>query len=84
LGKWCWIITFKFWSQFCGIGVHSSLPTFGLGAVAISSWLEAVLMIATSMVSASYILKDGIWSKGPTKDWAEGVSLAAWCFLSFI
>lgn len=55
--------------------------TFGIGAIAISAGLGAVLMVAQSIVDASFILSKGKYSGGPTKEWADGISSAMGAFL---
>jgi hypothetical protein len=65
--------------------------TFGIGGAMLAAGAGAVLMVAKTIVSASNILangytdKDGITFKpnytgGPTKEWAEGVSIALGAF----
>jgi hypothetical protein len=54
--------------------------TFGLGGLMLAAGSEAVLMIAQTMVDASYILAKGKYVGGPTKDWAEGIAIALGAF----
>jgi hypothetical protein len=56
------------------------LGTFGLGAAALVAGNEAILMIADTIREASFRLKGGNWTGGPTKEWAEGVALAIGSF----
>lgn len=56
------------------------LGTFGLGAAALATGNEAILMIADTIREASFRLKGGNWTGGPTKEWAEGVALAIGSF----
>ena len=56
--------------------------SFGLGYLAIEVGSKAVKKIAQAIVDVGYIFaKSGLsWKKGPTKDWAEGVSIALGAF----
>lgn len=54
--------------------------TFGLGAVALAAGGEAVLMVADTIVQTSFRLQRGKYEGGPTKEWAEGISLALGAF----
>jgi hypothetical protein len=56
------------------------LGSLGLGMAALVTGSEAVLMIAQTIVDSSFILQKGKYSGGPTKDWAEGISLAIGAF----
>ena len=56
------------------------LGSFGLGMVALAAGSEAVLMIADTIVKVSFVLKKGNYSGGPTKAWAEGISLSLGAF----
>ena len=58
------------------------IGSFGLGYLAIEVGSIAVKKIASSIVSVGYIFaRSGLsWKKGPTKDWAEGVSIAIGAF----
>jgi hypothetical protein len=56
------------------------LGSLGLGMVALMAGSEAVLMIAQTIVDSSFILQKGKYSGGPTKSWAEGISLAIGAF----
>jgi hypothetical protein len=56
------------------------LGSLGLGMVALMAGKEAVLMIAETIVESSFILQKGKYSGGPTKKWAEGISLALGAF----
>lgn len=56
------------------------LGTFGIGALALVTGASAVLIIAQSIVDASDILRKGTYIGGPTKEWAEGISLALGAF----
>lgn len=54
--------------------------SFGLGALALTAGAGAVLVIAKSIVDSSDILRKGTYTGGPTKEWAEGISLALGAF----
>jgi hypothetical protein len=56
------------------------LGSLGLGYVALKAGGEAVLLIAQTIVDSSFILQKGTYTGGPTKDWAEGISLALGAF----
>ena len=56
------------------------LGSLGLGIKALELGGEAVLLIAQTIVDTSFILKKGDYTGGPTKDWAEGISLALGAF----
>ena len=56
------------------------LGSFGLGMVALVAGADAVLIIADTIVKTSFILKKGNYNGGPTKSWAEGISLALGAF----
>jgi len=56
------------------------LGSFGLGMVALVAGADAVLMIADTIVKVSFVLKKGSYTGGPTKAWAEGISLALGAF----
>lgn len=56
------------------------LGTLGLGMVALVVGGEAVLLIAQAIVDTSFILAKGNYKDGPTKAWAEGISLALGAF----
>ena len=56
------------------------LGTFGLGGLALKKGSEAIKNIAQSIVDTAVILGTGNFSGGPTKAWAEGVSLAIGAF----
>ena len=55
--------------------------TLGVGAIAIAAGGEAVLMVAKSIVDVSHVLKKGDYSGGPTKAWAQGISIALGAFM---
>lgn len=72
-----------------------SLAAFGIGAIALGTYIvgslgigylaleagtSAIETIAESMVSAADILRDGKFTGGPTKEWAEGISIALGAF----
>ena len=54
--------------------------TLGLGYIALKAGSEAVSIIAQSIVNASVILQNGKYVGGPTKEWAEGISIALGAF----
>jgi hypothetical protein len=56
------------------------LGSFGLGLAALGAGSVAVLMIADTIVKVSFVLKKGSYTGGPTKAWAEGISLALGAF----
>jgi hypothetical protein len=56
------------------------LGSFGLGMIALVAGADAVLMIADTIVKVSFVLKKGSYTGGPTKAWAEGISLALGAF----
>ncbi len=56
------------------------VASFGVGALALAAGSAAVLGVAETIVESSFILSKGNYGKGPTKDWAEGVSLAIGAF----
>jgi hypothetical protein len=56
------------------------LGSLGLGLVALAAGREAVLMIAQTTVDAAEVLGKGSFVGGPTKAWAEGVSIALGAF----
>lgn len=56
------------------------LGSLGLGLVALAAGREAVLMIAQTTVDAAEVLRKGSFVGGPTKAWAEGVSIALGAF----
>ncbi len=56
------------------------LGTFGLGGLAIAAGNKAIIDIASTIVSTSFILAKGQYKGGPTKQWAEGISLALGAF----
>jgi hypothetical protein len=58
------------------------LGTLGLGGIALLVGAKAVKVIARSIVDAAWIFKgaEGAFHGGPSKDWAEGVSLAIGAF----
>ena len=56
------------------------LGSLGLGMAALMAGSVGVDVIAKSIVSASNILGTGTYTGGPTKEWAEGISLALGAF----
>jgi len=54
--------------------------TLGFGWLALEAGAEAVSLIAQSIVDASIILQKGKYTKGPTKEWAEGIAIALGAF----
>ena len=54
--------------------------TLGFGWLALEAGAEAVSLIAQSIVDASIILQRGKYTKGPTKEWAEGIAIALGAF----
>jgi hypothetical protein len=54
--------------------------TLGLGLIALAAGASAVLVISQSIVDSSNILSKGSYNSGPTKEWAEGISLALGAF----
>lgn len=54
--------------------------SFGVGFVALAAGSAAVLMVATTIVTASHILAKGNYKAGPTKAWAEGVAISIGAF----
>jgi hypothetical protein len=54
--------------------------TLGLGWIALEAGAAAVDLVAESIVSASKILQKGKYSGGPTKEWAEGISISLGAF----
>jgi len=49
------------------------LGSFGLGLLALAAGVDAVLMIADSLVKADVILSKGKWGNYPSSEWAGGV-----------
>ena len=60
-----------------GVLIAGSL---GAGLVILAGGAAGIDIVANSIVSASKILKDGVYTGGPTKEWAEGISLALGAF----
>ena len=56
------------------------VASLGIGAAALSAGSEAVLVVAQTIVDASFILAKGKWTKGPTVAWASGVAIALGAF----
>lgn len=56
------------------------LGTLGLGGLALEAGNKAILDIAKTIVTTSFILNKGNFKGGPTKAWAEGISLAIGAF----
>ena len=56
------------------------LGTFGLGIAVLAAGVLGVEIIAGAIVSASKILGTGTYTGGPTKEWAEGISLSLGAF----
>ena len=56
------------------------LGTLGLGMIGLVAGGKAVLLIAQTIVDSSFILRKGNYTGGPTKKWAEGISLAIGAF----
>ena len=58
------------------------VASFGLGNVMLAEGIKAVKMIARSIVSVAWIFSNssGAFKKGPSKEWAEGISLAMGAF----
>jgi len=54
--------------------------TLGLGYIALKAGAFAVSIIAQSIVDAYIILQNGKYTGGPTKAWAEGISIALGAF----
>ncbi len=54
--------------------------TLGLGYVALLAGRSALKVISQSIVDASFILSNGNYKDGPTKEWAEGVALSIGAF----
>ena len=54
--------------------------TLGLGALALSAGNIAILSIADTIRETSLRLQGGTYTGGPTKDWAEGISLTLGAF----
>ena len=54
--------------------------TLGLGWIALKAGAAAVSLVAQSIVDASIILQNGKYVGGPTKEWAEGISIALGAF----
>ena len=54
--------------------------TLGFGFIALKAGSAAVSLVAQSIVDASLILQKGKYTKGPTKEWAEGVAIALGAF----
>jgi hypothetical protein len=54
--------------------------SLGLGLVALAAGGEAVLMIAQTVVDTAAVLGRGSFNGGPTKEWAQGVSIALGAF----
>ena len=63
-----------------GLGVFI-LGTLGFGYLALEAGSNAVLMIADTIVQAASILSKGKFTGGPTKEWAEGISISLGAFL---
>ena len=56
------------------------IATFGIGGLMLAAGSEAVLVVAQTIVDTSFILSKGKYTGGPTKDWAEGISIALGAF----
>lgn len=56
------------------------VASFGLGALALEAGRNAMLTVAQSIVDVGDIIAGGNFSGGPTKSWAEGISLALGAF----
>lgn len=54
--------------------------TLGLGAIALSSGLDAILMISQTIVDSAAILSKGTFTGGPTSEWAGGIAIALGAF----
>ena len=54
--------------------------TLGFGWIALKAGSAAVSLVAQSIVDASLILQKGKYVGGPTKEWAEGISIALGAF----
>ena len=54
--------------------------SLGFGMIALVAGSKAVSLVAQSIVDASLILQKGKYTKGPTKEWAEGVAIALGAF----
>jgi hypothetical protein len=54
--------------------------SFGIGLAVLAAGAMGVLVIAQSIVDSSVILGKGKYTGGPTKEWAEGISLALGAF----
>ncbi len=69
---------------FFGVGMLGMgtiiLGSLGLGLLALAAGREAVLMIAQTVVDTAEVLRRGSFVGGPTKEWAEGVSIALGAF----
>lgn len=54
--------------------------SFGIGAAMLKAGSNAVLMVAETIVETSFRLQKGDYKGGPSKEWAEGISLALGAF----
>ena len=54
--------------------------SLGFGMIALVAGSKAVSLVAQSIVDASLILQKGKYTKGPTKEWAEGIAIALGAF----
>lgn len=54
--------------------------TFGIGGALLAAGSAAVLVVADTIVQASFILNKGIYTGGPTLEWAGGIALSLAAF----
>jgi hypothetical protein len=85
----------KEWSEGVGLAISAFGPTIGLlnkgglfslftGGLTVDGMTETITGICKAIVTAGSILKDGIFTGGPTKEWSEGVGTAISSFSPLI
>ena len=56
------------------------LGSFGAGLLVLGAGAAGVMVVSKAIVDSSVILGTGVYTGGPTKEWAEGISLALGAF----
>lgn len=81
------------WATGVGLSMLGYLPAViatglivssGIGALVLAAGIAGMAGIAGGLVGVSHILKNGTWTGGPDKDWAEGVGLSLSYFANAI
>lgn len=79
------------WAEGVGLSMLGYLPAVlitggvaatGIGAIVMGLGIASMLAISGGLVGTSKILAKGTYKKGPTKEWAEGVSTALLGFVT--